>query len=88
MQKPRKPKIEYRKSRDGYKWYVLDGDKKLVMRVCDWYDNLELAYDTPLSVHDTIPILKSEFIRAVKAIQKKHGVKFSIKTEWGTNENN
>ena len=83
----RNSEISY--GRDGRFIYgVFNGDN-IVTRVCDWYDNLEVQYnDKERKPENYQPVTKKEFNSFVKQAQAKYGVKFSIKTEWGTNETN
>lgn len=82
----RKSRIDYRKDIKGFLWYVVDEEGRVVTRVADWITVMEVVYNGNSDTYNTVPILKGEFMYAMRKIQAKHGVKFSIKTEWGTND--
>lgn len=89
-QKQRKSRVRHRKNIfNPPRWYVIDNNGEVVTKISDWYpNNLEVSYDNTggCSIIDTIPITTAEFIKDMKNLKKKYGVKFSIKTEWGTND--
>lgn len=95
-QKPRKSEVTYwmRKEESDLVTpavFVLDSKERVVMFVTDWFD-LQVSYgsncreNTTHFEHGCIQMSKAKFKEHIKALQVKHGVKFSIKTEWGTND--
>ena len=83
----RKSDIAYGRSLDGYRYVVIQmgNSANYMMRICDWNDHLEVWYGCPNNGQSYMLISRVEFSRAMRKIKAKHGVKFSIKTEWGTN---
>lgn len=73
--------------------FVTDEQYRTPTFISDFVD-LEVQYNYFCEATSTeyangaTQVSKAKFMRHIKALQIKYGVKFSIKTEWGTNENN
>lgn len=95
MQKPKKSDVTYWMRNEESNLvtpliYVLDSNNRVCMLISDFVE-LVVQYgsncpeNTTHFAHGCIQMGEATFKQHVKKLQTKYGVKFSIKTEWGTN---
>jgi hypothetical protein len=85
----RNSKVTYWRNMIGYSWWVLDSNNKTPTKV-GAFNCLEVSYnydcpDNTFLSDRPVRVAKKAFEAKMEELQTKYGVKFSIKTEWGTN---
>lgn len=86
----RKSDVTYWRSMTAYSWWVLDGSNNTPTKIGAFHNTLIVSYDydVPDNTYNSdrpVQVTKKIFMAKMKELQDKYGVKFSIKTEWGTN---